>query len=289
MDSFRYRLISSICWVIPLCLLIYFSTIPIVGFVSVVVITAVAMMALWEYCHMVKKKATSPMTTIVISAGTLYLLATYVQIYFDRMHRATTFIVFIVFLVLFLASFNRGVNPLFNIAVSFLGFLYIVVPFSFIVSILFFFPKDSFIDGRVWILYLLVVTKSADMGGYFLGKACGKYKLAASISPGKTVEGFFGGIGFSIIASLILYFIFYYTTNSLGINWFQALWLGAFIGILGQIGDLSESLIKRDVGVKDSNKIPGFGGFLDMADSLLFTAPLVYAFIIWYMPLLHVL
>jgi phosphatidate cytidylyltransferase len=118
------------------------------------------------------------------------------------------------------------------------------------------------------------------MGGYFVGRFLGRHKLAEELSPNKTKEGALGGLIAAILMSVLLLFIgqrwggvfsrFSYT---------EFIFLGLVMGFLGQVGDLAESLLKRDVGVKDSNKIPGVGGLLDMVDSLLFTSPLVYLFL----------
>ncbi len=115
----------------------------------------------------------------------------------------------------------------------------------------------------------------ADTGAYFTGHLIGKHKLAPLVSPGKTVEGFIGGIVASILAAFFCKFIFWRE-----FAFVPCLILGTLIGIVGPIGDLSESLIKRSVNVKDSGQfIPGHGGLLDRVDALLFTAPTVYYYV----------
>jgi phosphatidate cytidylyltransferase len=117
---------------------------------------------------------------------------------------------------------------------------------------------------------VLLITKSGDIGAYLIGSRFGKNALLPRISPKKTVEGAAGGLIFSIISALICKPI-------LGFGYFHLVILGICMGILGQLGDLSESLIKRDCEVKDSGKIfPGMGGVLDEIDSLLFVAPVFY-------------
>ena len=125
--------------------------------------------------------------------------------------------------------------------------------------------------GAVWIFLALAVTWANDTGGYFAGRAFGKRKLYPRISPSKTVEGAIGGMAFSIFWGLL--------TFKLGLPGVP-LWGGAVIGlgasILGPLGDLSESMMKRAYGAKDSGKLlPGHGGMLDRLDALLFTAPFV--------------
>jgi CDP-diglyceride synthetase len=118
------------------------------------------------------------------------------------------------------------------------------------------------------LLYIIAVVKAADVGAYATGHLIGKHKLIPWLSPGKTVEGFIGGLVFSaIVAMLIL---------SPPFSRPQALFAGLVLGAIGQLGDLLESLLKRDAGVKDSGKIPGFGGLLDLLDSPLLAAPAAY-------------
>ena len=124
---------------------------------------------------------------------------------------------------------------------------------------------------------LILITKSADIGAYLVGSKWGKRSLIARISPSKTIEGTIGGLLFGILAAMASkvflpdLFIFSYP---------RLILTGAFFGLLGQLGDLSESLIKRDCQAKDSGSIfPGMGGILDLIDSLLFTTPAFYFYI----------
>jgi phosphatidate cytidylyltransferase len=124
------------------------------------------------------------------------------------------------------------------------------------------------------------VTKITDVGAYFVGRLWGKTKLSPTLSPKKTVEGAAAGFISAVIASILIHFAGRQFFNShFGLSFVESIWLGMLIGVFGQIGDLAESLLKRDAVVKDSNTLPGLGGVLDMVDSLLFTAPIVYFFI----------
>ena len=119
-----------------------------------------------------------------------------------------------------------------------------------------------------------------DTGGFFIGKKFGKEKLAPYISPKKTWEGALGGFVAAIFSSIaVVFFASIFDPEAFGLTLWQSIWLGAGIGICAQIGDLSESLLKRDGGIKDSNQVPGLGGMLDIVDSLVFSAPLVYIFL----------
>ena len=115
-----------------------------------------------------------------------------------------------------------------------------------------------------------------DVGAYFVGKFLGKHKLS-KLSPNKTLEGAVMGLVTAIAVSVLMYYLGRkFAFENFSFTLFRSIWLGALIGVLGQAGDLAESLLKRDAKVKDSNQIPGLGGILDMLDSLLFTAPFTY-------------
>jgi len=133
-------------------------------------------------------------------------------------------------------------------------------------------------EGGEWlILYLFVVTWAADTGAYYAGTAFGKHKLAPLISPNKTVEGLFGGVALSVLAALIAKHWFMASFSTI-----DCLALGLLLSLTGVLGDLAESALKRSAGVKDSGSlIPGHGGVLDRLDSLLFTAPAFYYYLIF--------
>jgi phosphatidate cytidylyltransferase len=123
----------------------------------------------------------------------------------------------------------------------------------------------------------MVLTWLTDSGAFFAGKAFGRRKLMPSVSPGKTWAGAIGGLGLSVIGSWGYVTFLLQPSAKLGLTWTGIVILGVVIGIVAQIGDLVESLLKRQAGVKDSSTlIPGHGGVLDRTDSLLFTLPVGY-------------
>ncbi len=134
--------------------------------------------------------------------------------------------------------------------------------------------------GTLAVLYFIAVVKCTDIGAYFAGRAIGKTKLIPAISPGKTVEGLAGGFVLAIVVSLVLARVLPWPTPAAGgsaISPFQAVLFGAVIAMIGQLGDLVESVFKRDATSKDSgNVIPAFGGILDLLDSPAFAAPVAY-------------
>jgi phosphatidate cytidylyltransferase len=127
----------------------------------------------------------------------------------------------------------------------------------------------SYRDGAWWVFAALLTTWLYDIGAYVTGRTVGKRPFMRHISPKKTVEGVAGGLALSTLAGLA-------TVPTVGLRVWQALLLGLLAGVAAQIGDLVESMIKRQAGVKDSGAIfPGHGGVLDRIDSLLFSGALI--------------
>jgi phosphatidate cytidylyltransferase len=129
-------------------------------------------------------------------------------------------------------------------------------------------------DRGAWIMLCIAVCVwSTDTFAYFAGKAIGKHKLAPKLSPGKTIEGFVGGfIGAMAAGALFAHWI--------GLTWTNGIVIGAISGLIGPLGDLFESGLKRELGLKDFGTImPGHGGVLDRFDSLMFVAPVAYLYL----------
>jgi phosphatidate cytidylyltransferase len=166
------------------------------------------------------------------------------------------------------------------IATTLFGLMYVPWLLNFIQKISFFpFPPGSPADaGKFFLLYFILITKFSDMGAYAVGSLIGKHKMIPRISPGKTWEGFFGAILVSTGASVA--FVHFFGAKMVGMNLSHAIILGVLLSVTAVIGDLIESLFKREAGVKDSGKLfPGIGGILDLLDSLLFNAPLMYLYL----------
>ena len=133
-------------------------------------------------------------------------------------------------------------------------------------------PEDQ---GSAWVLYILAVAMGGDTAGYFAGRFWGRRLLMPSVSPKKTVEGALGAVGGNLFAGTVVKAIFFPT-----IGWVEVLLLSLAAGALAQLGDLCESLLKRAFGAKDSGwLLPGHGGVLDRADSLVFPTVLVYYYV----------
>jgi phosphatidate cytidylyltransferase len=172
-------------------------------------------------------------------------------------------------LFLIIMQFRRRDNSgvIVDISTTVFGILYISWFLSFLIKI-------RFLPGGSGLLSLvLLATKLGDIGAYLIGIRFGKTPLMPRISPNKSVEGSIGGLLFSVLGAFVCKTFTEFSYSHL-------LFIGILLGILGQLGDLSESLMKRDCQVKDSgNILPGMGGILDQLDSLLFTAPVFYFYL----------
>jgi phosphatidate cytidylyltransferase len=185
------------------------------------------------------------------------------------------------FLILFvlglgLRQLAAAQNPhgLTAVSTTLFGLMYVPWLLNFLQKITFY-PG---VDGRLYLLFFLVVTKLSDSGAYAVGSLWGRHKLIPRISPAKTWEGVAGAMAASLLASLVFACL---AGKALpGMTLVHATILGLLLGITAILGDLIESLFKREAGVKDSGAwVPGIGGILDLIDSLLFNAPLMYLYL----------
>lgn len=274
-NEFYNRLIVSLIAITIVALLIAFAYHPWVNLFLVITIALLTAVGVWEYAKLAQAKGIEPAKTLMVIVATIEVLAFYLTLAYPEWSPYALPIIVLGFISFFVAHFRNSENALLRVAVEFFGVCYLAIPFSFMLAILY--PPSGSEDGRFWLIYLIAVTKVTDVGGYFIGKLFGKRPLAPQLSPRKTIEGSVGGFCFAVALSLFLASI----APLVGwhLSFFSAAWLGMLIGVLAQVGDLAESVLKRDALVKDSNKIPGIGGVLDMMDSLLLTAPVVYFFI----------
>ncbi|HEY5232004.1 MAG TPA: phosphatidate cytidylyltransferase [Verrucomicrobiae bacterium] len=162
------------------------------------------------------------------------------------------------------------------IAVTLFGLMYVPWLLNFIQKINFFPGLGG--NGKFYVFYFILLTKFSDMGAYLTGSLIGRHKMIPRISPGKTWEGFGGAIFLSTVSSLV--FVHFLGGKMFGMNWVHAVILGIILSSTAVVGDLIESLFKREAGLKDSGSFfPGIGGILDLLDSLLFNAPIMYLYL----------
>jgi phosphatidate cytidylyltransferase len=270
LQDLKKRFVFSIFAILIASLLIIYSQFPLVKIFVTFTISILALVAMLEYVEIVAKKELI-LPKVTLALATLFIVLSFFLS--SQMQNYKPLIVFCFFsclVLLFCFRFKEIQGSLTYIALSSFGLLYIAFPMGLLFTILY------TGDGRFWIAYLLIVTKVTDMGGYFGGRFFGKRQLSI-VSPKKTKEGAVIGILCAVIFSLIFTII----CNPYGflLKPTSSLILGLILGIFGQVGDLAESLIKRDAKVKDSSNLPGLGGILDMFDSLLFNIPILYLFL----------
>jgi len=226
--------------------------------------------ALLEFFEMAEKKNIFVYKYFGIIVGMCVPVIIYFQMGNEGYFTLEPFFIVIACLFIFVLQFTRrdSSQSLVSIAVTLFGLLYIAWLFSFFVKLKFM-PQ-----GALLVSFVVLVTKMGDIGAYLVGNSIGKHNLIPRISPHKTVEGTMGGLLFSVISAVISKL--YLPAFPMG----HLVVLGLLLGVLAQVGDLAESLLKRDCGVKDSGAIlSGFGGMFDLIDSLLFTAPIFYFYV----------
>ena len=278
-SSFILRFISTIAlWSIALA--IAFSGYEVFFWL---LISGFGLVALWEFYGMLDSdrlpnfKITAMLCGAIMLAGSFY--------YFAQLGPVGSYDFETLVLVFFLLTmFTRQMfarlrhdEPLKTMAYTLFGLLYVLWLFNFVTKIVYLTPRSStgMVTGQFYCLYLIAVTKFSDMGAYLTGSLIGRHQMSPHISAKKTWEGFFGALGLALLCSLGLFKLMPGHLSVL--TWTHATILGLLLGFAAVIGDLAESLIKRSTGVKDSgNLLPGIGGALDLIDSLLFTAPLLF-------------
>ncbi|MBU3933687.1 MAG: phosphatidate cytidylyltransferase [Candidatus Omnitrophica bacterium] len=237
-----------------------------------ILVTVFIALGLNEFFILVENKEIGVNRRLGIVLGAAVPLATY----FDYKIPQDWFFVFIpaICLIIFIIQFTKRDNrAVLSISAILFGLVYVSWFLSFLIRIRTM-PLGTELLRKYLIAYLILVAKSGDIGAYLIGTRLGRHSLIPRISPKKTVEGMVGGLAFSVLVSLAC--VGFLPSFSL----FHLFILGLLLGALAQIGDLSESLIKRDCGVKDSGRtLPGLGGVLDTIDSLLFTAPVFYFYV----------
>lgn len=280
MSVLHQRLIVGGAGVIVGLIAIYLSPVPAFKPIFTALIALVIALAMREFYAIARLKNLEPVPSLGMLLGTLYVFSIALNTQYDAAAMLPEIVLLTSLLSCFLYYFVYQKSPFINLSTMIFSFAYLVVPLSCIISIAYFFDGKGLEDNRWWLFYLFAVTKMTDTGGLFFGKKFGKQKLAPTISPKKTWEGALGGFFSAVMMScLTLAIADIFDNGAFSLTFLQSFFLGASIGIVAQFGDLAESLLKRDGGIKDSSHLPGLGGILDIVDSLIFTAPLVYIFL----------
>jgi len=281
---FRRLITTVILWTVVLAAMFYGNALVFDG-VFILFIFVLAMAGLAEFYGLAEKRGLACFKWCGLFGGALLMIGTFFHLatnYLginDSPARANDFetgflILFVLGLCVRQLASKSSASGITAIAVTLFGLMYVPWLLNFVQKINFF-PG---VDGKYFVLYLILVTKFSDMGAYAVGSLIGKHKMIPRISPGKTWEGFGGAIFLSTISSLV--FVHFLGGKMSGMNWVHAVILGIVLSSTAVVGDLIESLFKREAGVKDSgNFFPGIGGILDLLDSLLFNAPIMYIYL----------
>jgi phosphatidate cytidylyltransferase len=256
--------IIGIPLIIIVCLLgkIYFLILPL----------GIGLISFYELAKMTRNKH----IYVNLTVGWLIIFIIIINEYNPFIPVKELILLLIIVLLLF-ELFRNKESAISNLGTTLLGIFYIGFFSAALVDLREFYNDSAFTyyQGGYLVISILVAIWVCDSAAYFLGTALGKHKLMPRISPNKTWEGAIAGFIFSVVTFIAAKDLFLEF-----LEWRDIIAIGIIIGILGQCGDLIESMIKRDSRVKDSSSIiPGHGGILDRFDSLLFTAPAVYLYL----------
>jgi phosphatidate cytidylyltransferase len=281
---FRRLITTVILWTVILAAMFSGSALVSDG-VFILLIFVLAMAGLAEFYGLAGKRGLASFKWCGLFGGALLMVGTFLNV---TGHLGTSngsparvndfetgfIILFVLGLCVRQLASKSNASGITAIAVTLFGLMYVPWLLNFIQKINFF-PG---VDGKYFVLYFILITKFSDMGAYAIGSLIGKHKMIPRISPGKTWEGFGGAIFLSTISSLV--FVHFLGDKMSGMNWIHAVILGIVLSSTAVVGDLIESLFKREAGLKDSgNFFPGIGGILDLLDSLLFNAPIMYLYL----------
>ena len=267
----KKRIITSIWFVSLLVVVVWFGGEP--GFTALMIVFSV--LAALEFYHMVAGSKVSPLSCFGLVWTSLFILSRNSQVTSALEPYLNTGLITPLLLttavippLLWLLSRRQKEGAFATWAWTIAGILYIGWLLSHMVAL------RGLEDGRNWVFFVLFVTWLSDTAAFFTGRRLGRHKLAPNISPGKTWEGAIGGIGGAIAMSVLF---FTPTPFQLPLAYWQVIPLSIGVSVLGQAGDVVESLLKRNMGAKDSGTLmPGHGGMLDRMDSIIFAGVLVY-------------
>lgn len=283
-QTFFRRLASTlVLWTIVLTAI--FSTHPVVAnYVFLLLVTGLAAAGLWEFYGLVERRGLVCFRWWGLFAGVALMASTHYYVTHARGFQlgpgkpndfeTGVLVLFVLGLCLRQLFDPRNPHGIVAIATTLLGLMYVPWLLNFIQKINYL----EGVDGRFYVLYLLIVTKFSDVGAYCVGSLIGRHKMIPRISPGKTWEGFAGAVVVSTGASVLMAQFAGGRLKEMNVG--HALAIGLILSLGAVVGDLIESAFKREAGAKDSGRLfPGIGGILDLIDSPLFNAPLLYLYL----------
>ena len=269
MNNFTKRIIFGLIYV---ALIVFSSLLGSVYFYSLFFIFLI--ISLYEFLKIIGLKSVYPYILAVTSFSLAIISNGNSIILEDNLSEKITISLFV--FVLFFTLISTLISSR-KVAIQYLGriflsLIYIIIPFSLLIKIPYLNYENSF-DSSI-IIGVFVLTWSNDIFAFLVGKNFGKTKLIERVSPNKTIEGFLGGFIFTFISG---YFVSAYCDSIPPIQWFA---IAIIVSTFGVLGDLIESMFKRQAEIKDSsNFIPGHGGFLDRLDSIIFATPFIYLYL----------
>ena len=247
------------------------------GWVFVAALGGVAGIGAWELFRMSRVAGNEPLDTagIILAASVpLMVHASYLGVF--RMTLTVALIIFMTLLASVIWVRGTARKPLISFALTIVGVIY-AAQVSYMYPLRYHDYAVGALAGTMLVMFPIAVTWATDTGAYAFGRMLGKHKLIPSVSPAKTVEGALGGLLIAVVGAWLYVQFLLKPFAHLSMLPLSIVAFGLIVGFVGQVGDLAESLLKRDAGVKDSSKLlPGHGGILDRFDSLLFVLPIAY-------------
>jgi phosphatidate cytidylyltransferase len=248
----------------------------------VFVIVAVAtLLGTREYYSLARKKSIRPSPWPGYAVALAFVADSY---FLGFSHFVHIFIACFWLLLMTQVFFKRVDFSIANTATSLFGSVYVGLPMAILLCVFRYpqrwYPSDLDVAqaGGNLLLFLFLTSWMTDIGGYLIGKPLGRHKMSPVLSPNKSVEGFVGGLVFSVVAGLAL--VAWFPGMRAMFNWWEAALLPVLLCVTGTLGDLSESAFKRDAQVKDSGRTyTGHGGMLDIIDSMLLCAPVFFLYL----------
>jgi phosphatidate cytidylyltransferase len=258
---------------IPLTLGLIFAG----GWIFVAALGAIAAIGAWELYRMARAAGNEPLDNAGIALAACIPLAVhagYLGVF--RVSLTMAILVFIALLATVIWARGTSRKPLVSFALTVVGIIYPGLV-AYMYPLRYHDYAVGALAGTVLLMFPIAVTWATDTGAYAFGRMMGKRKLIPAVSPAKTVEGAIGGLLVAVLGTWLYVTFLMKPFAQLSVLPLGIVLFGLSVGLVGQLGDLAESLLKRDAGVKDSGKLlPGHGGILDRFDSLLFVLPVAY-------------
>lgn len=270
MNNFTQRTITGAIFVSIMIAGIFWNS-----YSMLILFGIISLLSLWEFYGIVPKTDHTILRIYSVITGTVvYFLS---AMYFQNLLEAKYLILIfpLIFLIAVIELYRKKERPFGNIAFAIFGVVYISLPFAFLNYLAIYNPLGIQLEYNPWLLmgfFILIWTN--DTGAYLAGRAFGKHKLFERISPKKTWEGAAGGLLLTLLAA---YLLNNYTMIIHLKHWFI---IAVIVVVFGNLGDLTESLFKRSVNIKDSGTIlPGHGGLLDRFDAVFIASPMVFTYV----------